>query len=416
MNKSILVISYYSNMPGACQAEWVDDRINSFLEKGYKISVITSICCFKHTSKLNHYRIQSILPKSFIYEYEEIQRRSIPYSKKKLKKFSRYYSFSKFLNRIFSLFGGEGRWDWFITTFIWSLFNYKKIKSHSVIYSTGGPPSAHLLGVFYKILFNKNLLVEFQDPLTGEDIGRNKVSKYGLSIAEKFIIKKSDLVAYCTEMATKRAKKVYQSFSEKIYNIYPGSSLKSCSINTKTPKKINITYLGSLYQTRNLDNFMKALYNLNDHLGNLEEKITVNIYGNIDKDIRERILAFKLNIIKYHGLIPRHEVSNVANKADVLLLIQNTDKRSSVTIPFKLYDYLAMKKLTLGLTYCNEEINNLLSSHGHLYCDANDVRDIQDKIFLLLDNYSTLTTSLIDSTLTPMNAADNMISLYNKLQ
>jgi hypothetical protein len=37
-HKKILVFSYYTNVPGVCQAEWVDDRIFAFIEKGYSMN------------------------------------------------------------------------------------------------------------------------------------------------------------------------------------------------------------------------------------------------------------------------------------------------------------------------------------------------------------------------------------------
>ena len=47
MEKRILVLSYYSNVEDSCQAEWVDDRINAFIEKGYEITLVSSILARK---------------------------------------------------------------------------------------------------------------------------------------------------------------------------------------------------------------------------------------------------------------------------------------------------------------------------------------------------------------------------------
>ena len=415
MTKSLLVMSYYSNMPGACQAEWVDDRIKSFINEGYEISLISSICSHNHNSnKVNHYRVQSILPFPFIYEYNEIIKRKIEFSDKRFKRLNNYLKLSNFLNKFLTIFKGEGRWDWFISTLIWSIFNFKTIKGHKYIYTTGGPPSAHLLGVIYKYIFKSKLLTEFQDPLTGKDIGRNKFSKYGLKKAEKFLIKNADIIVYCTKNATENAKKIYSDFSKKIYNIYPGSSLDQVlSVFNEEKTKINLTYLGSLYQSRNLDNLMQAIRNLKRQNKKIDEILEINIYGNIDDDIKTRILNFELNIINYHGLIPRHEVIKVANGADVLLLIQNTDDRSKVTIPFKLYDYLALRKLTLGLTYKNEEIDFLLQSHGHLSCDASNVKAIEESLINLINNFNYLNKNIISNELTPGLAVKKMLKLYD---
>ena len=59
--KSILVLSYYSNVDDSCQAEWVDDRINPFIKKGYNIILISSILAKKSLNpNIKHFRIPSI--------------------------------------------------------------------------------------------------------------------------------------------------------------------------------------------------------------------------------------------------------------------------------------------------------------------------------------------------------------------
>lgn len=408
MNNSILVLSYYANMPGACQAEWVDDRINSFLEKGYEITLLSSICNFKN-NKIKHVRIPTISPHGFIYEFEEIKRRNIKYSGLVKLIFSIYYIICKLIYQILNLLklnSGEGRWTWFITSTIVSLFYVKK---YEFIYSTGGPASPHLTGIFLSNILSIKNLSEFQDPLSGEDIGRNRISAFGLNLMERFIIKNSSKTIYCTKNAMEFAKKKYYKFSEKIDFVYPGSNVKRKEKKLKQRDKLNITYLGSLYQTRNLDNLIKAMLFLKDDGYDIEKLFEINLYGNINKDILKRIKEFKYKIINIHGLIDRNLAMKKALESDVLLLVQNTDNRSITTIPFKTYDYLHIGVIILGLLYKNDELEHMLNSHGHVSCNAGDIDSIKSGLLKILNNKDN--PKIEKCNLTPDNATYNMLRI-----
>ena len=79
---------------------------------------------------------------------------------------------NKLLQRV-HLNSGEGRWSWFISAFIAAMMQVRNKRKLAFIYSTGGPPSADLAAILIGKLFQKKVIVEFQDPLSGEDIGRS---------------------------------------------------------------------------------------------------------------------------------------------------------------------------------------------------------------------------------------------------
>ena len=421
-NKKITVISYYSNMTGVCQAEWVDDRIAAFINKGYSIILISSICSFKSTNNsIKHIRIPSFTPSGFKFEYEQIQLKGIKFSKSIGIIFNIYYFISKFLANILNLIklrSGEGRWGWFFSSFITGLIYFRHIKSSEFIYTTGGPPSADISGILLSIIFSKKNISELQDPLTGKDIGRNKISKYAFNHIEEFIIRFSTITFYCTKNAMLVAKKKYAYMENKIDYVYPGSNKMNNlfnNTNNQITQKINITYLGSLYQTRNLDYIMKAINELASEDSSILEKIHFNLYGNIDSDIKNRIINFcKLyKIITIHGLISREQAILKAHEADVLLLIQNTDDRSILTIPFKTYDYLNVGNLIFGLVYKNDELENMLNTNGHSSCQADDTTAIKNILLNILNNLNYIKNGIKESQFTPEFAVIKMLEVLN---
>lgn len=366
MQKSILVFSYYTNMPGACQAEWIVDRMQAFIRLGYDITIVSASCCLQHQDKkITHFTIPALSPHAAAYEYDESKRR-----KQETKKgiAYRYIQCMSMLDKLLGkihLQTGEGRWSWFISSLLLSLCKVK-VKQFDFIYTSGGPASVHLTGIVLAKLFRKKVICEFQDPLSGADIGRNKLSKTGLAIFEKLIIRYADFTIYCTKNAMTDAQIKYPAYAQRISYVYPGSvaveqhlqHANKEQLGYQLHNKINITYLGSLYLTRNLDAMMAAFEELAAE-GRPVTNIEVNIYGNMNADIRERIVHFKYpGIFIIHGLVSRDEAMQKALMADVLLLVQNIDDRSINTIPFKTYDYLHTGKRILALTYKNDEIEN----------------------------------------------------------
>jgi glycosyltransferase involved in cell wall biosynthesis len=420
-HKEILVFSYYTNVPGVCQAEWVDDRIFAFIEKGYSISLVSCTYCHTHTSsKIKHYKTPALSPHGAAYEYTEIRDKKIPVIKSISYYYTRtMYTLNKFLHLLY-LRSGEGRWSWFISAFFSSLLFVRKKNNLDFIYSTGGPPSAHLAALVIGKIYGKKVIAEFEDPLSGDNIGRNKLSALGLRFFEKLIVRFSTIIVYCTRNAMEYARKQNPTYQNKIHFFYPGAnpvnsfgSSEAASQKLGLVKWINISYLGSLYQTRNLDTLMEALGQLLAEGRN--PNVEVNVYGVMNADIRTRIEQFPYQgYIKLHGHVTREVALQKAMLADVLLLVQHTDMRSKTTIPFKLYDYLHSGNLIFGLIFRNNEIEELLTSHGHLVCQADDIQSIKETLLLLSESIKVAKNNIRRSDLIPSTAVENMLQLLKE--
>lgn len=418
MKKRILVMSYYSNVEDSCQAEWVDDRINAFIERGYEITLVSSILAKKSKNlNIKHYRIPSISPNSFEHEFNEIRKRKIVYGTINMLLFKFYYTITKSIKLILNKLGfsfGEGRWSWFPLSSIFCFFLFS-IRKVDFIYTTGGPASPHLTGILIGKIYRKKIICELQDPLSGKDIGRNQFSASGLAFIESLIVKYSSTTIYCTKNAMIFAQERYKQFSNKIDYVYPGSTKVKKQLSEiyiiKVSRKINITYLGSLYQTRNIDSLMKAIKLLNDDNKKL---IEINIYGHINDDIKNRINKFEEGIIIYHGMVPRNIALQKGQDSDILLLVQHSDDRSITTMPFKTYDYLHSDKLILGLVYRNDEIEDILRNHGHLVCQVDNVDSIKSVLLNIISNIDLINKNILECNITPEAAVNRMLMILNK--
>ena len=84
-------------------------------------------------------------------------------------------------------------------------------------------------------------------------------------------------------------------------------------------------------------------------------------------------------------------------------------------MPFKIYDYLHTGNLIFGLIYRNDEIEEILVSHGHLVCQADDVEGIKEKLLLISGSFNNLPQNIRKSDLTPEKAVERILQLLNQM-
>ncbi|MCT7581814.1 hypothetical protein [Aliarcobacter butzleri] len=393
-NEKILTITYFYGTKGCCPAEWADDKIDTMCKLEKNTILITSIFSKKNTSnKVIHYRVPSLSIQDFRHELGEIKNENMQIPYIKLLFFIPFIVtvglILDLLQKVFTSGNGGGKWSWFFPASIIALYlairyNCKKI------FTTGGPASAHLAGVFVKKLTGKELICELQDPLTGKDIGRTANSAKMLNVVEKIIMNNSDKVVFVTKNAAEYAKSKYYGFKAQIVAIYPGSKYFTSSDKNKSEEnlqKLRLIHLGTLYSTRNMNTLIQAIDELIEEGKIKENQIEVLNLGEIYGEIKEHHLS--RNYIKQESIKPREEAINIASSFDISLLVQHTDSRSEATIPYKTYDYINIGNPILALTN-SDELSGLLRENGHISVDVNDVNIIKETLVNLISNYQNI--------------------------
>ena len=408
-----------ANMPGSCPAEWVDDRVMQLKREGKEVHVISGCYALRYPKEIKHYRIPSVSIFESGEEYYYAKKFGSDIFESAWMRF--YLSSCNKLSKLFKfaqlpIFRGEGNWFWVISACLCALYLMKKNK-YQVIYSTGGPASSHIAGIIATRLFFSKIIVELQDPLTGQGIGRNNFSSIGLNYMEKFIIKKSHKVAFVTKTAMEECRKTYPMYAHKIDYIYPGSlhqfsptSLTSESSSNRFESKIHFTYTGSLYGSRNLNSFLKVL---SEFEKNNKVVYDINILGSLTDQLKEDIKTINNKNLILLGRGTREEALDAIKAADVLLLVQHEDDRSTRTIPFKVYDYLNSGKLIFGLLYRNSELKKILSDHGHLACEIDNKNEIKKAISKVFNHYDQLKNQIKIGEFTTSKATKKMYKLFN---
>lgn len=382
----VLILSYYACMPGACQAEWLDDKIDSLLKGGYEVALVSAICARRHENKnIKHWRIPSVSLTDFRDELQRIRMRGDPVQARTYLIWPVVLTVGLLLDAmqyILTKGVGEGRWSWTLPSALGSLLLALRFKP-DIILSTGGPASAHLAGIAVSKLIASPVVIELQDPLSGGDIGRNKQARGWLYRVEKLIVASADKTVYVTKAAAGFAASQFQS--SKVFCVYPGA--KDFAI-TPGQRKVNsnskhrVIHLGSLYATRNFRSIIAAIDSLIESGRLTASGVELINLGHVAKEISDEILLKPY--VKILPPVAREEALRIAADCEVTLLIQNSDERSKVTIPYKTYDYLNLGNGLLALLN-SDELTELLARCGHISAPLSDVDAIARRLAILLE-------------------------------
>jgi hypothetical protein len=231
------------------------------------------------------------------------------------------------------------------------------------------------------------VVIELQDPLSGDDIGRNKQARGWLYRVEKLIVASADKTVYVTKAAAAFAASQFQS--SRVFCVYPGA--KNFAIipgqqKVNSNNKIRIIHLGSLYATRNFRPIITAIDSLIESGKLTSSGFELINLGHVAKEISDEILLKPY--VKILPPVSREEALRIAADCDVTLLIQNSDERSKVTIPYKTYDYLNLGNGMLALLN-SDELTELLSRCGHIAAPLSDVDVIARSLARLLECRAT---------------------------
>jgi glycosyltransferase involved in cell wall biosynthesis len=409
MKESWLVISYFANIDAMAPSHHIDDRLPFFERNGIGVHLLSSPCGLRNRD-LPHTRVPSPAPSGIRYEVRYLLRR------KTRRKF--WFKFWEtllllpvlpfyFLEKL--LFRLDSTWSWFITASVAAIALSLK-KRPDVIYSTGGPVSAHIAAIVASTVTGIPYIAEFQDPLVHQYAAPGKFERHFIKHVERMIFSTAYAVVFLTEKAAENAGARYRS----------GKSLALCA-GAVPPEKVlpyikgdqfRIAHFGSLGGSRNLGRFLSALEVLFRDRPSLAGEFRLALYGNNSKAVRRELEKFPYPAsLQIYGKVKRPTAVESMQTSDVLLLIQNTDDVSFETIPSKVYEYLHTGRPILALVYRNPELQAMLEALGHLVVQADDAAGIREALEAYITRWreNRLESSGIPSPYTVENAVSGLI-------
>jgi glycosyltransferase involved in cell wall biosynthesis len=410
-----LIISYFANIDAMAPSHHIDNRLPFFKQKGIDINLITSFCG-AHYKNFFHVRVPSCAPSGIRYEVRHILRRKT--SKRFWFKFWEFilllpvYPFY-FIEKI--LLKLDSTWSWFITASIISIIVAIKNKP-SIIYSTGGPVSAHIAAKVASSITKIPHIAEFQDPLVHQYAAPSKFERHFIKNVERSILKTATASVFLTQQAATNAF-TRNPKSNNTAALYAGAAPLQKAPHYMKGEMFTIAHFGALGGSRNLGYFFRALDMLFTEYPDLPVHFRLDLYGNNSRNVSKQIKQFPYTAtLRINGKIKWQEARKVMYTTDVLLLIQNTDDVSFETIPSKVYEYLHTGRPIFALLYRNSELRDMLESRGHTVVQADDEEGIKKGLetYIAQWKHNRLQSSASESPYTTQNAVDELIRLAQR--
>ncbi|MGO9614696.1 MAG: glycosyltransferase [Dissulfurispiraceae bacterium] len=417
MKNRWLILSYFGNIDAMAPSHHIDDRIPYLSKKNVCIHFITSPCGASLNKDLSHIRVPSMAPSGIRYEVRYFLR------KKTANKF--WFKFWEitlllpvypfyFIEKIFLRL--DTTWSWFISASVIATLHAIKNRP-TILYSTGGPVSAHIAAMIASAITKIPYMAEFQDPLVHQYAAPGKFERHFIRQIERLIFKTAGAVIFLTRQAATNACE-RNKYNAKAFSIYAGATPHKRTTSYSRGGSFNVAHFGSLGGSRNLSCFLKAWAALLDDKLNMLGYLNLHLYGSDKKNLNRQREQFKYReTIHIHGKIKRSEAINLMGSVDVLLLIQNTDDVSFETIPSKVFEYLHTGRPILALVFRNPELQAILEEMGHIVVQADDEVAVRRGLEIYIERWqqNNLSTSALESPYTVERAVDELLMVATEV-
>jgi hypothetical protein len=410
-----LILSYFSNIDGKASSQHLDDRL-PYLQSLGKRPVLLSSLCGERRLDVPHFRVPSVAPSGIRFELRYLKRRNRTLKMTLLPALFAVLPFY-FLEKI--VINLESEWSWFPLAFLRGIHLCGKYHPE-LIYSTGGPASAHLAAGMAAHFRKIPWIAELQDPLVFKDWSRSRTALKINSSLERFILQRASAVVFLCEGAKERAVERTGIDPSKARVIYPGaSSALDPRVRYSRGQFCRFAHFGSLGGSRNVESFLEALQIVFSKNPDLVKTVRFDLYGTMDTLSRNLIADFKYpEVITDYGKIPRRDALCAMQRSDVLVLIQNRDDLSYETIPSKVYEYFQMKRPVLGLVYRNSHLKRMLEDNGHFAAEADTVPEIAEHIIAIENSWRSgdfISSESASSPYTVQDAVEQLLALGVKV-
>lgn len=386
-------------------SEWVQDKLQGLHQMGYSVTLITSTSSLLSSSlNLDVIKVGSISRSDRNQEMLDAQVENL---KPNLVMGMLGFAFDIF----FKLFAGaksDGKWSWALTG-IPVVVRALRLNSFEHVIATGGPSSAHVATVVAAKLMKKKVILEFQDPFIPEMAKMSGLARWMLGKIEQWLVKNCEKYVMVSSKAATTVQERYPHHGARITSCLPGSPRFQLPKKSDEPLQnapIVFTHLGTLYGSRNLDNFAAAISQVRAR--GLLDVGGVSII-NVGPDGTNADSQFMPDELKVIDRTDRLNGLEISSGSDFLLLVQHTDVRSLETIPHKTYDYLNLQIPIFGLVM-NLELKKIIESHSGYVADPNDIEEIKSKFVEAITDHRTGRTIPQESQIDFMQQLESLLA------
>lgn len=263
-----------------------------------------------------------------------------------------------------------------------------------VIYSTAPPFTGHLVAFFVKKFTGLPWVADFRDPWARApwkaELMDGTIRGRAAEVLEAKFIRAADRVILNTEWAARDFTEFYGTDLAKKFVVIPnGFDPEDFSNVPAAAKKVNklvITHTGSLYRKRDPGRFFEALGALLVNGQIKAEEIELRFVGGIAPELyRSFQHADALQrVLQVIPPVSHREALAFQAESDVLLILQ---PGTSVSIPGKIFEYIAMRKKILALTPAGATADVVRQHELGMVIDPEDGAGIQKALLQLVREF-----------------------------
>ncbi|RXT04736.1 glycosyltransferase family 4 protein [Ammoniphilus sp. CFH 90114] len=272
-----------------------------------------------------------------------------------------------------------------------------KEHQYDAIFSTSGPYTNHLVGIYLKRQTGVPWIADFRDPWT-QNMHRPGIPwrEWLEERLERMVLRESDILLTVTRSF---ANNFQQKFNDEIqrleviHNGFDPEDYKQLEkVKMDYPDQCSFIYTGIFYKERNPRLFLQAIKELLDE-GVLDRKqIRLNFAGVFDypgyTENADWVNKLGLNdLVHVLGHLPHQAALSELKKSDILLLIGDTAPGSGDYIPGKLFEYMAIGKPMLALSLKGESTHIIEKYQLGQVVDPGSLEEIKQGIINLYEEW-----------------------------
>ena len=249
----------------------------------------------------------------------------------------------------------------------------------SVILSTSGPVSSHLVAYLLKREFKLPWIADLRDEWADNSykIVPTPFHMWLDLKLEKVILSRADRIVSVTEQISGSIEKRVGKRVDTILNGYDEEDLIPVR-QQKFNGKFIITFTGSFYEVITPRDVLEVLANIVSEGVIKKEKLEINFIGKISVEVLQDIIPFKNDLnINITGYVPHSESLKWVGRSTVLLLVTKRDG----SLTGKIFEYINSNKPILAYVPLGGEAGKLLTSIGAKWIVHNgDKKSLKKKI------------------------------------
>jgi glycosyltransferase involved in cell wall biosynthesis len=223
------------------------------------------------------------------------------------------------------------------------------------VYTVSPPHSAHLVGAALKRLTGVRWVADFRDPWVNDPdlIVPTRLHRAAHSLAEIWVLKNADHLVTTTDFHTRYFRsRLPREASGRVQTITNGYDAEEVAgLPVYDGQRFDITYAGGFCCSRKATPFLRALSQLRARAPGVASQVFVRLIGGPNPPLEAEVAAFDLQgQVEFTGHLPHRRALEELARSAVLLLSVGGDYIAQISVPAKLFEYMAIRRPVLAIT------------------------------------------------------------------